>query len=102
MADAPMQYPAGWPERLASFIGEVSRPLSILVACCCAGGASLILATKVKDGNDGYLLAGAIWLGAASLFVGKAVEVFQNHKATARADAQVKVAEATGQTPEIK
>lgn len=102
MTDAPMQYPAGWPERLASFIGEVARPLSILIACSSAGGASLILATRVKDGNDGYLLAGAIWIGAGSLFIGKAVEVFQNHRATARADAQVKVAEATGQAPVMK
>lgn len=102
MTDAPMQYPAGWPERLASFIGEVSRPLSILIACSSAGGASLILAGKVKDGNDGYLLAGAIWLGAGSLFIGKAVEVFQNHRATARATASVEVARATGTAPETK
>lgn len=102
MTDTPIQYPPGWPERLAWFIGAVARPLSILIACVCAGCASLILATKVKDGNDGYLLAGAIWLGAGSLFLGKAVEVWQNHKATARADAAVKVAEATGTAPEIK
>ena len=97
MSDVPpIQPPAGWPERLASFIGETSRPLSILGACWGAAIASIILATKVKDGNDGYLLAGAIWLGAGSLFIGKAVEVFQNHRSTARADAAVKVAEATG------
>lgn len=102
MTDAPIQYPAGWPERLASFIGEIARPLSILIASVCAGTASIILATKVKDGNDGYLLAGAIWLGASSLFLGKAVEVWQNHRATARADAAVKVAASTGTAPEIK
>ena len=101
-SDAPVQYPAGWPERLASFIGAVARPLSILIACSCAGAASIILATKVRDGNDGYLLAGAIWLGAGSLFIGKAVEVFQNHRASAKANAEVRVAEVTAHSPEMK
>lgn len=102
MTDTPIYPPHGKVRALAWFIGETARPLSILIACFCAGLSSVVLATKVKDGNDGYLLAGAIWLGAGALFVGKAVEVYQNHRATARADATVKVAEATGQAPEIK
>lgn len=95
MADFEAPKANGWPERLAWFIGETARPLSIFVACTSAGISSLILAGRVENGNDGYLLAGAIWLGAGSLFIGKAVEVFQNHKTSAKADSAVKIAEAT-------
>ena len=85
MTDA-IQTRDGDLERWAAFIGNVCRPLSILIATTCAGVASLIMANRVQDGNDGYLLAGAIWLGAGSLFIGKAVEVFKTNKANAQVE----------------
>lgn len=79
--DAASIPPTGERERWAAFIGNVARPLSIFVASVSAGVASIIMASRVEDGNDGYLLAGAIWLGAGSLFIGKAVEVWKTNQA---------------------
>lgn len=83
VADAATAYPTGERERWAAFIGNVSRPLSILTASVSAGVASVIMASRVTDGNDGYLLAGAIWLGAGALYGAKAVEVWKTNQAAA-------------------
>lgn len=82
-------------DRIAWFIGEIARPVSIMAGCIGATAASIIMASKVTDGNDGYLLAGAIWLGAGALFVGKAVEVYKRD----RNAADVEIARTTGASP---
>lgn len=73
-------------ERTAWFIGEVARPLAIIVSSVAASVASVIMALKVADGTDGAMLAGAIWIGAGSLFLGKAAEEFGKNRNAARVD----------------
>lgn len=79
-------------DRIAWFIGEVARPVGILIAIGCAGASSVILALKLSEHMDGSLLAGAIWLGATGIFVGKAVEEFRKN----RNAADVQIARAGG------
>lgn len=79
-------------DRLAWFIGEVARPVGIIAACIAASAASIIMAAKVTDGNDGYLLAGAIWFGAAVIFGAKAAEEFGK----SRNASKVEIAKSTG------
>jgi hypothetical protein len=82
-------------DRIAWFIGEVARPVAIIMGCFSAAAASIIMASKVTDGNDGYLLAGAIWLGASVLFGAKAAEEFGKSKNSAN----VQIARSTGNAP---
>lgn len=74
-------------DRLAWFIGEIARPVGIIASCLAASIASVVMATRVTDGNDGYLLAGAIWLGAGVIFGAKALE--ERGKAKSAADVQI-------------
>lgn len=77
-------------QRLAWFIGEVSRPLSIFFVSVSGAVASVITATRVENGNDGALLIAAIFVGVGALYGVKSVEVWKTH----RADAEVKIEEA--------
>lgn len=73
-------------ERLAWFIGETARPLAIVVSSACASVASIIVATKVENGNDGAILIAAIFAGAATFFGFKAVEVWKGKQAEVEAE----------------
>lgn len=81
-------------DRLAWFIGQIARPVGIMAACISAAVASIIMAARVTDGNDGYLLAGAIWLGAGAIFGAKALE----ERGKAKSAADVEIAKQTGNT----
>lgn len=94
IADSPTQPPSGGLERWAGFIGQIARPLAIIVTSLAASVASIIVACKVEDGNDGAFLMGAIFGGVAALYIGKAVEVFKSNKAAA----DVEIARATTPT----
>ena len=83
-------------DRLAWFIGEIARPIAIIVSCVAASVASVIMALRVTDGSDGSMLAGAIWLGAGGIFVGKAVEEFG--KSRNRANVEIAKASPPGPT----
>lgn len=98
ISDAPVQYPAGWPERLASFIGAVARPLAIVLASYAAAHATIVIAGKVENGNDGAIFAGAYFLGLGTLYLGKAVEAIN----TARARRDVDVAQVAANTEQTK
>lgn len=79
-------------DRLAWFIGQIARPFAIMIGCASASVASVIMALRVSDGTDGSLLAGAIWLGAGTIFIGKAAEEFGK----SRNAANVEIAKAGG------
>lgn len=81
VADAATVYPTGERERWAAFIGNVARPLSILIAAAGASAAGIIVSLRVENGNDGAFLMGAIYAGAGALFIGKAVEVWKTNQA---------------------
>lgn len=82
-------------ERVAWFIGEVSRPLSIFVATAGATAAGVITSLRVENGNDGAILMAAVGGYAAGLFGLKAVEVWKGSKD----NASVEIAKATGEEP---
>lgn len=73
-------------DRLAWFVGEIARPVSIIFACVSASVASVIMALRVTDGTDGSMLAGAIWLGAAAIMGAKAAEEFGKSRNAAKVE----------------
>lgn len=77
--------------KIAYFIGEVARPLTILFTGISASVAGVLTAVKVEDGADAALLMAAIYGGVGVLYGAKALESWKNH----RADADVKIAENT-------
>lgn len=81
-------------DRIADFIGKVARPWAIIVTASAAAWATVVIAGKVQDGNDGFLFIGGVFTGVAALYIGKAVEEFRKNKNAA----DVEVARATGAT----
>ncbi len=80
-------------ERVQTFIGEIARPVAIISTSLSASIATVIVAQKVTDGNDGAILMGAIFVGVGALYGFKAAE---NWKAK-KADADVEIAKAAGE-----
>ena len=73
-------------DRLSWFVGEVSRPLSILIATIGATSVGVIASLKVSDGNDGSILMLAVGGYASSLFLAKAVEIWKGSKDSANVE----------------
>ena len=63
--DAP---PAHASERIKAFIGDIARPFAIISTSFAAAWATIVIASKVENGNDGAIFAGAYFLGVASLY----------------------------------
>ncbi len=82
-------------DRLAWFVGEIARPLSIFIAVCGATASGVIVALKVTNGTDGALLLAAIWAGAGGLFLAKGIEVWKGSKDAA----SVEIAKAQSPNP---
>ena len=82
-------------DRIAWFIGECSRPLSIFIATAGATAAGVITSLRVENGNDGAILMAAIGGYAAGLFGLKAAEIWRG----SRDNANVEIAKATGEEP---
>lgn len=82
---------------VAHFIGEIARPFAIMSTAYAAAHATIVIAGKVENGNDGAIFAGAYFLGVATLFGAKAYEIVSagRHKR----DVDVEQARA-GSTPE--
>ena len=83
-------------DRLAEFIGKVARPSAIIVTASAAAWATIIIAHKVTDGDDGFLFIGGVFTGVAALYIGRAVESFRKD----RNAADVAIAQA-GQTAAV-
>lgn len=73
---------------VSSFLGDTARPLAIIFTSFGASIASVIVALKVRDGNDGAIFMAAVFAGVGAIYIGKAVEAFKNR----RADAEVEIA----------
>lgn len=73
---------------IARFLGEVARPFAIISTSASASVASVIVALRVENGDDGWWVVAAIFAGVGSLYLGKAVEMWQGKKA----DASVEIA----------
>jgi hypothetical protein len=84
-------------EATKSFIGDLARPFAIISTTFAAAWATIVIASKVENGNDGAIFAGAYFLGVASLYGAKAVETI--NAARARRDVDVANVSAGNPTP---
>jgi hypothetical protein len=80
--------PVAVSERVKGFIGDLARPFAIIATSYAAAHATIVISSKVENGNDGAIFAGAYFLGVATLYGAKAVEAIN----TARARRDVDVA----------
>lgn len=76
-------------DRISKFVGDIARPLAIIVSSVAASVASVIASLRIENGNDGAILLAAIFGGVGALYGFRAVE---NWKAS-KNEADVKIAE---------
>jgi hypothetical protein len=93
MTDTPLQPPPTTLERVKVFIGDLARPFAIITTSGAASVATVIIAGKVENGNDGAIFIGGVFAGVSALFLGKAWEVVKGQKA----GADVEIAKARGE-----
>lgn len=94
MTDTPPTiFPVDRLERIKTFIGDLARPFAIIVTSGGAAWATVVVAYRVENGNDGAILMGAIFAGVGALYIGKAWEVAK----TGKQSAEVEIAKATGE-----
>lgn len=78
MTDMPVtpreQPPIPRSEAVKAFIGDLARPFAIISTSFAASWATIVISSKVENGNDGAIFAGAYFLGVATLYGAKAVE----------------------------
>ena len=81
MTDTPInpreKPPVPRSEAVKAFIGDLARPFAIISTSFAASWATIVIAGKVENGNDGAIFAGAYFLGVGTLFLGKAVEAIK-------------------------
>lgn len=87
----PLSSPPDRLDRIKAFIGDLARPFAIIVTSSAAAIATVIIARKVSDGNDGAIFIAAVFVGVGSLYLGKAWETAR----ASRAAADVEIARAT-------
>lgn len=68
-------------EMIKAFIGDLARPFAIISTSFAASWATIVIAGKVENGNDGAIFAGAYFLGVGTLYLGKAVEAINATRA---------------------
>lgn len=68
-------------EMVKAFIGDLARPFAIISTSFAASWATIVIAGKVENGNDGAIFAGAYFLGVGTLYLGKAVEAINQTRA---------------------
>ena len=90
----PLDHMSG---RVKAFIGDIARPFAIISTSFAAAWATIVIASKVENGNDGAIFAGAYFLGVASLYGAKAVETINATRA--RRDVDVANVSAGNPTP---
>src|SRR5690606_15953692 len=63
MTDTPIQPPATRLERIKSFIGDLARPFAIIATSFAASWATIVIAYRVENGNDGAIFIGGVFAG---------------------------------------
>lgn len=103
MTDTPVipreKPPIPRSEMVKAFIGDLARPFAIIVTSYAAAHATIIIAGKVENGNDGAIFAGAYFLGVGTLFLGKAVEAINASRTKRDVDVAQVNATGTSETP---
>jgi hypothetical protein len=101
MTDTPVTAtqvpPVPVSERIKAFIGDLARPFAIIATSYAAAHATVVIASKVENGNDGAIFAGAYFLGVATLYGAKAIEAINTTRA--RRDVDVANVNAGNPTP---
>jgi len=100
MTDTPVTAtqvpPVPTSERIKAFIGDLARPFAIIATSYAAAHATVVIANKVENGNDGAIFAGAYFLGVATLYGAKAIEAINTTRARRDVDvAQVNAGSTT-------
>lgn len=79
MSDTPVTPrdvpPVPKSEMVKSFIGDLARPFAIYSTSLSAAIATVIVALKVEDGNDGAIALGAVGVLVLGIYGAKAWEV---------------------------
>ncbi len=86
MTDTPIQPPATRLERIKGFIGDLARPFAIIAT----SWATIVIAYRVENGNDGAIFIGGVFAGVGALYIGKAWELAK----TGKQNAEVEIAKA--------
>lgn len=71
-------------DQFKDLVGELARPFAIIATSLAASVATVIVACRVSDGNDGAAFMGAVGLMVGGIYVGKAWEVSRIAKAQAQ------------------
>lgn len=107
MTDTPVlpreKPPVPASEMVKAFIGDLARPFAIIATSYAAAHATVVISSKVENGNDGAIFAGAYFLGVATLYGAKAVEAINSARAKRDVDvAQVTANAGTSGSEEVK
>jgi hypothetical protein len=86
VTDTPIQPPATRLEHVKSFIGDLARPFAIIATSFAASWATIVIAYRVENGNDGAIFIGGVFAGVGALYIGKAWEVAKTGKQTAEVE----------------
>lgn len=82
MADTPR----GWHAAAATFIGDVARPLAIIITSSAAAVATVFIASRGEGYEGAALFIGAVYAGLGALYGAKALENVGQAKASATVD----------------
>jgi hypothetical protein len=76
MSDTPpdSKPPHGW-DLFRSIVGDLARPFAIYATSLSASIATVIVALRVEDGNDGAIALGAVGVLVLGIYGAKAWEV---------------------------
>lgn len=81
MSDTPIEKPVTRSDMVKAFIGDLARPFAIYATSLSASVASIIVAMKVENGNDGAIALGAISALVVGIYIGKSWEVAKTAQA---------------------
>lgn len=86
MNETQDQPPATRVDRIKVFIGDLARPFAIIATSFAASWATIVIAYRVENGNDGAIFIGGVFAGVGALYIGKAWEVAKTGKQTAEVE----------------
>jgi hypothetical protein len=93
--DTPVPIPSSRLEVVKAFIGDLARPVAVLITAISAGATGIILSLRVASIELGSaaIFMGAIYTGLGAIYTAKSWENAKQAQATAD------VAKAAGTTP---
>ena len=81
--------------QVKDWIADLARPFAIYATAFSAAWATIVIAYKVNDGNDGAWALGAIGLTLSAIYAGKVIENYR----VAQSSAEVEKARAVVTPP---